>query len=234
MKRVAIIQSNYIPWKGYFDIINWSDECILYDDAQYTRGDWRNRNKIKTPQSLSWLTIPIRVKGRRLQKIHEAEVQDHIWPSKHWKMIEQNYAKAGHFAEISAYLSDLYARCEKEKYLSRINFYFIERICNILDIRTRISWSMDYRLEGENPTDKLISLCCQSGATEYLSGPSAHGYLEKWKFPERNISVRWINYDGYPEYKQLFPPFVHEISIIDLLMNEGSAGAKKRMLSFDC
>ena len=96
-KKVAIIQSNYIPWKGYFDIINKVDEFILYDDAQYTRRDWRNRNKIKTPQGLKWMSIPVKVKGKFFQKISETKVSDTTWYKNHLALLKQNYSLTNTF-----------------------------------------------------------------------------------------------------------------------------------------
>src|ERR1700759_1995113 len=95
--RIAISQSNYIPWKGYFDLINSVDEFVLYDDVQYTRRDWRNRNLIKTPQGLQWLTIPVSVKGKFTQKINETVVTDLSWPTRHWRTLIGNYSHAAHF-----------------------------------------------------------------------------------------------------------------------------------------
>ena len=106
MKKIAISQSNYIPWKGYFDLINRVDEFILYDDAQFTRRDWRNRNKIKTPNGTQWLTIPVDVKGRYLQKINETKVSDKKWAIKHWKQIKQNYFKAKYFTKYKDFFDE--------------------------------------------------------------------------------------------------------------------------------
>ena len=102
MKKVAISQSNYIPWKGYFDLINKVDEFILYDDAQFTRRDWRNRNKIKTLNGLQWLTIPVDVKGKYFQKIKETKISDKNWGMNHWQQIKQNYSKARHFKNYNS------------------------------------------------------------------------------------------------------------------------------------
>ncbi|MFW5835685.1 MAG: WbqC family protein, partial [bacterium] len=99
-KKIAILQSNYIPWKGYFDIINYVDEFIVYDDAQYTRRDWRNRNLIKTPRGLKWLTIPVEVKGKYTQTIYETKIADKNWAEKHWKSIRHNYNEADCFEEF--------------------------------------------------------------------------------------------------------------------------------------
>lgn len=231
MKCVAILQSNYIPWKGYFDLINMVDEFILYDDVQYTRRDWRNRNKIKSPQGSFWLTIPVNVKGKFDQRICDTEVSDDKWVSIHWKAITLNYAKAKHFKEVSCYLEQFYQECKGECLLSKINYRFIHGLCNLLGIKTKISLSSDYELH-DGRSERLLSLCQQAGATEYLSGPAAKSYLDEQMFLGQGIGVQWMNYNGYPEYEQCFPPFIHEVSIIDLLMNEGIEGSKKYMLSF--
>jgi len=231
-KRVAIVQSSYIPWKGYFDLINGVDEFILYDDLQYTRRDWRNRNRIKTPDGAAWLTIPVKVKGRYYQKIRETEVSDRGWSDRHWKTICLNYARAPWFKDIGSVLHDVYRRCRDETHLSSINFQFLQAISAMLAIKTRITWSMDYDLV-EGRTERLVYLCRQAGASEYLSGPAAKAYLDETLFSDHGIRVCWMDYGGYGQYRQLFcPPFIHEVSIIDLMMNEGPEGAKKYMLSF--
>jgi len=231
-KRIAVVQSSYIPWKGYFDLINKVDEFILYDDLQYTRRDWRNRNRIKTPGGASWLTIPVKVKGRYHQKIRDVVVSDPRWSESHWKGISLNYSRAPYFEAMGPLLHDLYRECRDEKHLSAINYKFLEGICHILGFETRISWSMDYDLvEGRN--ERLVDLCRQAGASEYLSGPSAKTYLDEALFTTQGVRVCWMDYRGYREYRQLFcPPFIHEVSIIDLIMNEGPEGAKQYMLSF--
>jgi hypothetical protein len=216
-KRIAILQSNYIPWKGYFDLIRAVDEFILFDGVQYTRQDWRNRNRIKTPRGARWLTVP--VKGRFGQTIAETAVGDPDWARKHWRVIEQNYREAPFFARYSEAFETAYLDCREDR-LSRINHHFLTIICGFLDIPTQISRSADYHL-GEGKTQRLVSLCRQAGATEYLSGPAAKDYLEPGLFAEAGIGLRYVDYHGYPEYPQLFPPFEHEVSMVDLLFNAG-------------
>jgi len=215
-KKVAILQSNYIPWKGYFDIINSVDEFILYDDMQYTKNDWRNRNRIKAPDGLLWLTIP--VYHSLSQKINETKISNKTWGKKHWKTISQNYSKAKYFKEYKDIFEKLYNI--EEEYLSIINYNFIIEINKILNIKTKISWSTDYKLV-EGKTERLVDLCRQSSTTEYISGPSAKDYINEELFYNENIKIKWIDYSGYLEYKQLFPPFEHGVSIIDLVFNEG-------------
>ncbi len=218
-KAVAIVQSNYIPWKGYFDLIDRVDEFILYDDMQYTRRDWRNRNLIKTPRGLEWLTIPVQVKGKYFQKINETRISDPDWAKTHWATIAHNYRKAKYFREYREFFEGLYLGCNEE-YLSRINFRFIEGICRLVGIRTRLSWSMDYPLR-EGKTERLVGLCVGAGATDYLSGPSAREYMDERLFAEAGITVSYMNYAGYSEYTQLHGGFEHGVSIVDLVLNEG-------------
>ena len=227
-KKVAILQSSYIPWKGYFDIINMVDEFILYDDVQYTKNDWRNRNNIKTQKGTQWITIPVHQKNLS-QKIFETKTANNLWRKKHWKNISQWYSKADFFMSYKEIFKNLYLGGDEE-FLSKINHMFITSINNILGINTRISWSSDYRLVGDK-TERLAELCRQAGATEYISGPSAKEYMNERLFQENGIKLTYMDYTGYPEYNQLFAPFKHEVSIIDLILNEGP-NAKNFMKSF--
>jgi len=100
-KRIAAIQSSYIPWKGYFDAINVVDEFILLDEVQFTKRDWRNRNKIKTSQGIQWLTIPVAVKGRYLQRIDETRIADSGWAQRHWSTLTHTYRRAAAFDDVA-------------------------------------------------------------------------------------------------------------------------------------
>jgi hypothetical protein len=228
-RRVAILQSNYIPWKGYFDLIHSVDEFILYDDMQYTRRDWRNRNKIKTKDGLLWLTIPVEVKGRYHQKIRETVISDPDWNRHHRRVLATSYAKAPHFRRYAEFFEALYLGCSA-RLLSEVNYRFLTAVCGLLGIRTRISWSADYEL-AEGKTERLVSLCRQAGAAEYLSGPAAREYIEPERFAEAGIRLRYMDYSGYPEYPQLFPPFEHGVSVLDLIFNVGP-DAPRYMKSF--
>ena len=219
MKKLAIVQSNYIPWKGYFDLIAAVDEFILYDDVQYTRRDWRNRNKIKTPQGLQWLTVPVLVKGKYHQKIRDTEINDLDWSLLHWKTLVQNYRHAPYFEEIAALLEPLYLK-ESYTHLSQLNSHFIRVICNYLGIKTVISNSSSYSLCNDK-TERLADLCVQTNSTEYISGPAAKGYIDEHIFTERGIKLIWFDYSGYQEYSQLWGKFIHGVSILDLLFNCG-------------
>jgi WbqC-like protein family len=216
---VAIVQSSYIPWKGYFDLIRRSDEFILYDDAQYTKRDWRNRNRIKTPTGPIWLSIPVEVKGKYTQAIKDARVSDPAWNERHLKSIAANYASAPFYRHYKAAIEELFLEC-RARSLSEVNFRFLSRLCAMLEIDTRLSWSMDYELV-PGRTERLVALCRQAGATEYLSGPSARDYIDPLLFEQAGITLTFMDYTGYPEYPQLYPPFEHHVSVLDLLLNTG-------------
>jgi hypothetical protein len=218
-KRVAIVQSNYIPWKGYFDLIDRADEFILLDDVQYTRRDWRNRNRIKTANGVQWLTIPVETKGRYFQAIKDILVGDPRWNQVHWKTLSHHYSRAPYFREYRAFFEDLYLGAD-QRYLSEVNHRFLTAICGLLGIDTQITWSSDYELADE-PTERLLHLCRQAGAREYISGPAARAYLNEERFRADHVAVRYIDYTGYPEYDQLYPPFEHGVSILDLVFSTG-------------
>jgi hypothetical protein len=228
-KRLAIVQSSYIPWKGYFDLINSVDEFVLFDDAQYTRRDWRNRNLIKTPRGPAWLSIPVSSKGHFDAAIREIRVDDRQWASRHWRTIRANYARATHFAAYAGVLEQLYLE-SGEALLSDINRRFLSGVCAMLGIRTKLTWSSDYEVR-EGKTERLVSICQQAAARTYISGPSAASYLDPRQFQDAGIELAYFDYAGYPEYRQLFPPFEHRVSVLDLILNEGPESTRY-MLSF--
>lgn len=220
-KKVAILQSNYIPWKGYFDMIASVDEFILYDDMQFTKNDWRNRNKIKTPQGLQWLTVPV---GQDInRRIRDVELPNSKWKIKHWKTIENNYRRAPHFEEVAAVFEPLYLT-ESFTHLSQLNRRLIDVVCNYLGIKTIINNSWDYSII-DGKTERLVDICAQAGGTEYISGPAAKDYIKENIFAERGIKLTFFNYSGYPEYPQLWGEFTHEVTILDLLFNCGKEAA---------
>lgn len=222
-KKVAILQSNYIPWKGYFDLIAAVDEFILYDDMQYTKRDWRNRNQIKTPEGVAWISVPVKVKGKFEQTIRETEIEGDGWKSQHLKSFAFNYKKAPHFDEIMALITPLYAR--EYTHLSVLNRTFIEAICGYFGIKTKISNSWDYPL-GDGKSERLADLTLAAGGTEYISGPAAKDYIEEQIFTDRKLKLSWFDYAGYPEYPQLWEAFAHGVTILDLLFNCGQDAPK--------
>jgi hypothetical protein len=230
MKKVAILQSNYIPWRGYFDLINSVDEFVLYDDMQYTRRDWRNRNKIKTSQGLKWLTVPVQVKGKYEQKIKDTLVDGQDWKQIHFKTLQQYYKKSLFYDEVIELLAPLYEG-KNYRLLSELNTSFLHEICRYLGIQTKITSSTDYDLV-EGKSERLVSICEQAGATEYFSGPSAKNYIDVSLFSSYDISLTWFDYSGYSPYPQLWGGFAPDVSILDLLFNCGPNAAN--YLSKNC
>ena len=219
-KTVAILQSNYIPWLGYFQLVNAVDEFIVYDQVQYTKNDWRNRNKIKSAQGAQWLSIPA---GKSISRnIDEVEVRN-PWRLKHWSSLEQAYRGANGFDETAEWLAPHYLGSE-ESNLSITNRSLLGDICAALEIPTRITSSRAYSLVGDR-TERLVNLCLQSGATTYISGPAARGYLDQAKFAAQSIEVRWFDYPTEPPYRQLWGDFTPGLSAVDLLFNLGRKSA---------
>lgn len=220
MRKIAISQSNYIPWKGYFNLINSVDVFVIYDDMQFTKRDWRNRNIIKTPQGLKWLTIPVFTKDRYFQKINETKISDKRWPIKHWKAITRSYSKAKNFKKYEKVFEELFLDCEEE-YLSKINYKFITVINMILGIKTKIRFSSEFNLL-DGKTEKLIGICKQCDANVYVSFPSAKAYFNEDLAKKEQIQVNWISHAGYQKYEQLYLPFEHKVTILDLIFNVNS------------
>ena len=222
MNKVAVIQSNYIPWKGYFDIINDVDLFIFYDDVQYTKNDWRNRNKIKTRHGLHWLTIPVGSPTDKL--IYEVEITGNNWCKKHWETIKQSYAKSQYFNRYHDFFQYIYNDVQWTN-LSELNQYLVKTICkSFLGISTEFADSRAFQAEGHK-LERLIDLLLKVNADLYISGPTAKGYIEENKFKDAGIDLVFKDYSGYPEYPQLFPPFEHAVSIIDVLFNNGPSSA---------
>jgi hypothetical protein len=222
--KVAISQSNYIPWKGYFDMIAYADHFVLYDDVQFTRRDWRNRNKIKTPQGTTWLTVPVRSKGSYDQPINTIEVDGPFWAQKHWKTISSNYTNAACFQDLKALLKPLYSR-SSHTMLSELNAEFIQVICEYLAIQTPIHDSRVFAL-AKGQSERLLGICKDLQATSYVSGPAAKSYLDEALFAAEGIQVEWFDYSGYPEYAQLWGEFEHGVSVIDLIANTGPGATR--------
>lgn len=218
MKKAAIVRSNYIPWKGYFDVIAAVDEFILYDDVQFTTRDWRNGNQLKTPQGAEWLSVAVGKNARR--PIRKVELHDQRWQARHWRALELNYQRAPFFEEIAAWLKPIYIE-QTHRRLSSLNRELIEAICAYLGLATRISSSWDYHYEGER-SERLVELCARVGASENVSGPSARAYLDEAPFRRAGIILSWFDDSNYPSYPQPWGEFVHQVTVLDLLFNCGA------------
>lgn len=216
--RMAALQSNYMPWKGYFDIIHDVDLFVFYDDNQYTIRDWRNRNRFKTAGGVQWLSVPCGDDRNRL--IHDVQMSEHTWQAKHWQTIRQNYAKCPHFERYRPWLEHVYLE-RTWTHLSDFNQTTIRHIASeFLELPTAFADSRTYAAQGQKQ-DKMLDLVLRTGATTYLSGPAAKDYLVPEAFERAGVVLEWKDYSGYPEYPQRFPPFEHSVSILDLLFNVG-------------
>lgn len=216
--KVVINQSNYLPWKGYFDLIHDADLFIFYDDLQFTKNDWRNRNKLKTPQGSEWLSIPV---GKHLSRlICEVTLPADDWAQKHWRQIEQHYRAAPHFATYADLFRSVFLERQWAN-LSDLNQHVIRLIArDILGIKTEFADSRKFTLQTRKQ-ERVLELLHAVGATTYISGPAAKAYIEESRFSAAGIELVWKDYSGYPIYPQLHPPFDHAVSVLDLIFNTG-------------
>ena len=222
LRRVAIVQSNYIPWKGYFDLIARSDVFVLLDDVQYTKRDWRNRNLIKSRNGPQWLSVPVLTKGKYYQKISETQLDGDLWRKEHFSTLQANYAKAPFFNDTISWLRPCYFDYQYES-ISHLNLVFITAICKYLGITTQILSSSQFSVSSDkHKSDRLLDICKCLNATEYISGPKAKSYLNERLFLIDNVKVSWMSYDNYPSYPQLWGQFDHYVSILDLIFNCGN------------
>ncbi len=217
--KIAVSQSNYIPWKGYFDMIAVVDIFILYDEVQYTKNDWRNRNMIMSNQGPQWITIPVK-QDKLNQRIDDTTVAQNNWAKKHWKTLQANYGKAPFFTTYAQIFEMTFQRCAPMTKLSDINRAFIEVIMRMLDIDTELKWSTDLNLQGDR-NQRLVDAIIKCKGDTYLSGPAAKIYLDEAQFAEKGIAVEWMDYSGYKTYTQIGNDFQHGVSILDLIFNEG-------------
>jgi len=217
--RICIIQSCYIPWKGFFDLIGQCDEYVIYDSAQYVKRHWHNRNRIKTANGVEWLTIPVVVKGRFEQAINEVEIEK-PWADKHWRAIELAYIRAPFFDHFAPAVRGWYEQADGQALLTDVNAIFLRGIAGLLGIETRMVRDTAYPTQGIK-TERLLGIARAAGADRYLSGPSARDYFDETMFRTAGVTPEWMSYDGYREYQQLHGGFEHAVSTLDLLFNTG-------------
>ena len=228
-KTIAILQSNYIPWKGYFDIIAAVDEFLIFDEAQFTRRDWRNRNKIIIAGRSHWLTIPVASKGRFEAPVREIEVSEPGWAEKHWRSVAGAYGKAPFFTLYGPLLEKTYAEVGALRLLSEINELFLRRLSGALGLATPFAHTHAVPRAADNPTARLVEICLAHGAAHYISGPAARDYIDTAQFERAGVALHYADYSGYPVYEQKAEPFEHGVSVIDALMRcgEGARGQLK-------
>jgi len=216
--RVSVLQSSYIPWKGYFDMIHDSDMFIFYDDVQFTKNDWRNRNKIQSPNGLIWLSVPV---GSNIHRtINEVEIVDCRWQEKHWKSIRQNYSRAPFFKKYSDWIDYVYMEKQWTN-LSELNQFTMMYIAQeYLRIKTIFGKSVDYSLQG-GKEERLLDLLDKVHCTTYVCGQASKHYLIESHFRDCGMDIEYQDVTKFPEYKQVYSPFDHTVSVLDLLFCTG-------------
>jgi WbqC-like protein family len=230
-KTIVILQSNYIPWKGYFDLMAIADEFILFDEVQYTKNDWRNRNRIVLDGKLRWLTIPVRTAGTFGAPIEEIEVAKTSWAQAHWDTLKQAYRHAPHFRAVAPALEGAYRATADYTHLSKVNEHFLRLLATLLELDTSIIGASIVPRTTPDATDRLLEICTARAATDYVSGPAARNYLRPAAFKNAGIALHFADYSGYPTYDQNHQPFEHGVSIVDTLMQCG-VDARKHLKTF--
>lgn len=216
----VILQPNYIPWRGYFDLINRADLFVFFDDVQYTERDWRSRNILRHAKGPQWITVPVITKGLRGQLIKDARIDNSIpWRDKHWAMLKHCYSKAKYFKCYRSMFEDIYSRSWDS--ICDLDIEVTITLCKLLSINhtqyVRSSTLVD--IEGIK-TERLVNICKKLGIKTYVSGPSGSNYIEKDLFYRNDINLIYHEYDHLP-YKQLHEPFDPMVTVLDLLFNCG-------------
>ena len=219
--RCVILQPSFVPWRGYFDLIRRADVFVFYDDVQYDKHGWRNRNRIKTAQGSRWLTVPVRSKGASQRGLLLVDVMiNHKidWRRKHLATLRQAYGRAPHVDATLAVLERAYA--DDPQRLVDLTIPLTVVLARRLGLTgTRFERSSELDVAGGR-TERLVRICRHFGADHYLSGPAASAYIDADAFEAAGITLEYMAYD-YPEYPQLHPPFNGQVSILDLLFMAG-------------
>lgn len=224
--KCVILQPSYIPWRGTFHQIFMADLFVFYDDVQYDKHGWRNRNRIKTHQGGQWLTIPVHNKGNVIENtpIHRIEIAwEQAWAERHLRAIQQSYSKAPYYRDYAGWLDDVYTR--RPAQLADLTIPLTIEIARMLGNRhTQFMRSSELRVSGQK-TARLIEILSAVGATHYISGPSAREYIQADLFQKAGITLEYMEYN-YSEYPQLYPPYDPFVSILDLLFMTGKSASR--------
>jgi len=216
---ISVMQPGYLPWLGFFELMNCCEKFVIYDDVDYDKNSWRNRNRIRTADGFIWLSVPVLTKGRSGQKINEVEIfRDQIWQHKHYKSIVQNYSKSPHFKEHQPFIEEIYNRQWAK--LIDLDMEIIHYLMKTLAIKTKIIYSSELNIKGRK-TQRLVAICKELNASVYISTNGAESYIEPLLFERENIAFRFQDYQ-HPTYSQLYDGFISHLSVIDLIFNHGS------------
>ena len=219
--RLVVLQSNYVPWKGYFDLLGKADLFVIYDSVQYTKNDWRNRNFLLSPQGRTWLTIPVQTSGKFGQPINEVTVLGGHWSKKHWKTISQQLQNRPYFSMYAEEWSNLYLQCANHTLLHDVNTSFLKLLSKQLGLTTPMVDDREFVLNSDDPSSRLVELCRSTGADTYLTGPAGLNYLDINLFVAAGIAVELIDYSKYRPYLQGKAFIGHAVSVLDLLASVG-------------
>ncbi len=219
--RIAISQPTYLPWIGYFDLIDQVDKFVLLDDVQFVKQSWDQRNRIKSPTGPQWLTVPVIFRGRLGQRLCDVEIRDPRFFEKHLRALEVNYGKADYFDLYFPHVQNILQHGEPGSKLIDLNLEFIQWVVTELELATPMIRSSSLQVEGKR-SERLVSMCKLMGAADYVSPRTATYLLDDLPiFAHAGIKVWFHNY-SHPEYRQRFPPFYPYASILDLMFNEGA------------
>jgi hypothetical protein len=223
MKTIGILQPGYLPWLGFFEQLYRSDIFVIYDDVQYDKHSWRNRNRIKTPTGPIWLTVPVLTRGKSGQLVSETLIDNRShWGEKHLKALQANYARAPFFKEYYPVLGSVLSTPQER--LADLDAALIQKIAGLLNLKTEIIRSSQLNIQGDK-INRLISLCRHFGAGVFYEGKAGEDYIEPREFGKNGIRVEFQNYQ-HPVYRQLHGEFVSHLSIADLLFNHGPESLK--------
>lgn len=216
--KIAILQPSYLPWIGYFDQMVRVDQFVLFDDVQFTRRDWRNRNKIRTKDGWAWVTVPVQQKDKFGQLLRETRIDNNVnWRRKHLEAIRHNYAQSPYFDLYFPYFESIYNK--EWNFLVDLCIETILHFKDVLNIPTPVIKSSEMNIS-EKKWEKILAICKQLNATRYLTGDLAKNYLSAQEFLKNDIALEYHEYE-HPEYTQRYPEFVPYLSIVDLLFNHG-------------
>lgn len=216
MTTVVILQSNYVPWRGYFDLIRRADHFVLYDTVQFTKNDWRNRNRIVGPTGPQWISIPVATSGQFGQPIQDTATSDSRWVKRHQNALQAALGRAPGFRLMKPWLDEAFAEAAGHDRLSGINRVFLGAIMAVLGLKAHLHDARDLPQTGDR-SERLVGICRHLGATRYLTGPAARDYLDEAAFAAADIAVDWMTYPAYPRYRQMDGGYDPAVSILDAL-----------------
>lgn len=226
-KTVVVMQPGYLPWLGFFELLWQSDVFVVYDNVQYDKNGWRNRNRIKTANGPMWLTVPVSLPNGLSTKIYEARIDNsQRWQKKHIASIEQNYRKARYFSDYFPPIKELLE--QKWESLLELNLKLITRLANLLGIQREIHLASELEIQDDDKIKRLVKITSLFGGTRFYEPAGGKAYFNEssiQKFKDAGIGVEFQNY-RHPIYAQLYGNFIPNLSVVDLILNHGPQSLK--------